>query len=277
MAAWREFIVNVAEDDVFGLAAAIAFYTTLALSPLLVLALTAVGSLYPGAQERLIAQLVDVTGAQLEPLLRQVISSAEERPDLRRFAGWMSVGVLLASASVLFAQLQFALNRIFHAENAKMTGVWGFVRRRLLSMGVLLSLLFVTVLSLAVQAGLNAVSENAEGIWVAVGMLFDLLVYTVLFAALFKWLPDRHIPWASALRGGLVTAALFSIGHALIGAYLARSDAAGAFGPAGSVVLWLLWAYYSALVFLVSAEVVHAIARARGWGWLREPPRKDAD
>lgn len=272
--AWRRFLTNFVNDDVFGLSAAVAFYTTLAVSPLLLLALTVVGSLYPGTQERIIVQLVELAGTELEPLLRQIISSADERPDLRRFAGWVSIGVLLATASVLFAQLQYALNRIFRAQNAKMTGILGFLRRRLLSVGVLLTLLFVSIMSLALQAALSAVSEGAEGIWVVAASAFDLVVYTVLFSALYRWLPDRHVPWASALRGGLLTAALFTIGRAAIGAYLAHSDAAGAFGPAGSVVLLLLWAYYSAIVFLGSAEIVYAIAQARGWRWIREPPGK---
>lgn len=264
---WRTFIDDFVADEVPAQSAALAFYTTLALSPVLLLMLTVLGSLLPSTQERVIAELVALGGAQLEPLLRQMIDSAEQQPDLHRLAGWGSLLVLIFSASVLFAQLQSAMNRIWDATNAKLTGARGFLRRRLLSIGMLMTLVFVSIVTLVAQAGLSYLPSGEEGLMLVVGTLIGLIVYTLLFAALYRWLPDRRVPWSTAVRGGALTAVMFMIGRAAVGAYLARSDTAGAFGPAGSVVIWLLWAYYMAMVFLTSAELVYAIAHRRGWAW----------
>jgi membrane protein len=263
----RHFIDDFVADDVFTLAASLAFYTTLALSPLLVLMLTVLGSLMPATQERVVAELVALGGAQLEPLLRQMIEAADDRPDLRQLAGWGALLVLVFSASVLFAQLQAAMNRIWDAEDVHLAGAWGFVRRRLLSIGLLMTLVFVSIVTLLAQAAISFLPSGEEGVMLVLGSLVALLVYTLLFAALYRFLPDRRIPWATALRGGALTAVLFMLGRAAIGAYLAGSGAAGAFGAAGSVVLWLLWAYYTGIVFLASAELVYAVAHVRSWAW----------
>jgi membrane protein len=267
----RDFVVDFIEDDVVTMAAALSFYTTLALSPLLVLAVTIAGSISADAQERLVVELVTVTGPQIEPLLRQIISSATDQADLRRFAGWASLVIVLVAASGVFSRLQSALNRIWACESPKLAGMWGFLRRRVLSAGILLALIFVTVVSLAFQAMLASLRVLDDATMVTFGGVLGFAVYTILFTALYRWLPDARVPWVTAVRGGALTAALFVIGRLAIGAYLARTDAAGAFGPAGAVILWLLWTYYNALIFMFSAELLYAVAKSRGWAWLPQP------
>lgn len=261
----RRFFADFLADDLLTHAAALAFYTTLALSPLLLLALTIAGSLYMPAQDRLVAELAGLVGPQLEPVLRQLIDGASARPDLRHFAGWGSAAFLLLGASAVLAQLQAALNRIWDCPARAWTGVAGFLLRRLLSAGVLLALLFLTILSMGVQAALSSLPGPDEGWLLWLGTGFGWLVYAAVFSALYHWLPDCRVPWRTAIRGGLLTAALFMLGRVAIGAYLARTDAAGAFGAAGGLLLWLLWAYYSTLIFLVSAELLYALSCVRGW------------
>jgi membrane protein len=262
---WKMFFKDVSEDDLLPLAAAISYYTTLCLSPLLLLSLAIIGALYPSAQERFIAEVGGLVGAQGAEVIRAIVASASERPDLGRLAGWIGAAVLLFGASAVFAQLQLALNRIWGMKSPVYKGVLGWIRRRLLSAGVLLAVLFLTIVSFVMQAGLNFVQLPVA--FAALGWVLTFLLYAALFTTLYRWLPDGRVPWWTAFRGGLMTTALFMVGRALIGLYLEKSDAAGAFGPAGAAIVWLLWAFYSALIFLVAAELLYALARRQQWRW----------
>jgi membrane protein len=237
------------------------------LSPLILLALTIAGSLYLPAQDRLIAEVVALVGPQVEPVLRHVIDSAHDRPDLRSWTGWLSGALLLIGASAVLAQLQGALNQIWACENRSWNGILGFIRRRVLSAGVLLALLFITILSMGVQAAISSTSFGNEGWLWWLSSAVSGLIYAALFTALYHWLPDCKVPWSTAWRGGLLTALLFMLGRVAMATYLANTDAAGAFGAAGGLMLWLLWAYYSALIFLLSAQLLYALSTVRGWQW----------
>jgi membrane protein len=268
---WRKFTDDLVSDDLPSLAAALAYYTTLALAPVVLIALSAFSALYPSAQENLAREVGGIVGPQGEELIRMITASTERHPDLGRLAGWIGAAMLLLGASSAFAQLQASLNRIWNMENRAYGGVWGFLRRRVLSLGVLLALLFFTIITLVFQAALNGLSFGEERAMQILGWLVGAVIYTALFASLYKWLPDGRIAWTTALRGGLLTTALFLLGRWAIGLYLGHSDTAGAFGRAGAVVVWLIWTYYSGLVFLLSAELLYALAHARGWAWLPEP------
>lgn len=265
MGFWKTFVADVADDDLFALAAAIAYYTTLCLSPLLLLSLAVIGALYPSAQERFLADVAGIVGADGAQVVRSIVESATQRPDLRKVAGWVGAGVLLFGASAVFAQLQLSLNRIWGMKSPVYKGALGWIRRRLLSAGVLLAVVFLTVVSFVAQAALNFIQLPAS--FAALGWVVTFLLYAVLFATLYHWLPDGRVPWGTAFRGGLLTTAMFMVGRALIGLYIENSDTAGAFGPAGAAIVWLLWAFYSALIFLVSAELLYALARHRQWRW----------
>jgi membrane protein len=263
----KTFIQGVGEHDLLALAAAIAYYTTLCLSPLLLLSLVVIGTLYPSAQETFLANVGALVGAEGEAVIRSIVQSASERPDLRQAAGWIGGAVLLFGASAVFAQLQLALNRIWALKSPVFKGALGWARRRLLSAGVLLAVLFLTIVSFVAQAALNLIHVPSAGVFASVGWLVTFLLYALLFTTLYHWLPDGRVPWTTAFRGGLITTALFMVGRTLIGVYLEKSDTAGAFGPAGAVVVWLVWAFYSALIFLVSAELLFALAKHRHWRW----------
>jgi membrane protein len=265
-----QFFTAFSDDDLTTQAAALSFYTTLALAPSLLLVLTLLGALAPLAQERVVEQMVELGGAQVEPFIRTLIDSADDQPNLRQVAGWISFLLLLVSASALFAQLQSAMNRIWDAADEQLSGIWGTIRRRLFSVGMLMTLVFVSIVTLMAQAAMSFLPQGQEGLWLLVGWVIGVAIYTVLFAALYRYLPDKRLPWSTAFRGGAITAVLFMIGRAAIGAYLAYSDVAGAFGAAGSVIIWLLWAYYIGLVFLASAEVVYVAAQRRGWAWFED-------
>jgi membrane protein len=264
---WKSLFDDFLEDDVSSLAAAIAYYTTLSLSPLVLLALSVLGAMYPASQEKFVAEVGALVGTAGEQVIRTIVESAAARPDLRHAAGWIGVALLAFGATTVFAQLQYSLNRIWDMQDRGLSGLWGFVRRRVLSVGVLLALLFLTMISFLVQTAVNSVPMFEAGFLQVVWWMASFGLYTALFAGLYRWLPDRRIPWLTATRGALITAAMFLAGRKLIGVYLGHSQAAGAFGPAGAVVIWLLWAYYTAMTFLFSAELLQALARHRRWGW----------
>ncbi len=264
---WKAFFDDVVEDDLTALAAAIAYYTTLSLAPLVLLALVLMGALYPSAQDRFISEVGALVGGDGQKVIAAIVDSASKRPDLRQMAGWIGAAVLVFSASAVFAQLQSALNRIWDMQNRAWSGWRGFLRRRVFSAGVLLAVLFLTIVSFLAQAAINLFGSSEALILKALLWSISFLLYAALFSMLYRWLPDGRVPWSTAFRGGMMTTLMFIIGRALIGLYLGHTDTAGAFGPAGALLAWLLWAFYSSLVFLLSAELLYNIARKRQWHW----------
>src|SRR5690606_7043826 len=134
-------------------------------------------------------------------------------------------------------------------------GIWGYLRSRLLSIGMVFSIIFLLLASLIVTALMAAILGGEGAIWQVLNFVVSLLVYVALFAAMFKYLPDVQIPWKAVWFGAGVTGALFVIGKFLIGLYIGKSDPGSAYGGAGSVVVLLIWVYYSGLILFVGAEI----------------------
>jgi len=249
-------------DDVLTLAGALTFSTLLSFAPLMLLALWATTAIGPGAQEALLAQLAALAGDDARVAAQAVIDSASKRPAAGSVAGAAGIVVALGGATAVFIQLQTSLNRIWQVP-AKPTGaVWGWLRRRVLSIGLLVSLAFFLSISLLVSAALALTLTGTGIIWEIVNEAIGTAVFAGLFAGLFRYLPDARLPWRHALGGGLVTAILFVVGKLLIGLYLAHSSVGGAYGAAGSLVVLLVWVYYASAIFLFGAETVK--------GWLAE-------
>jgi len=243
-------------DDVLTLAAALTFSTLLSFAPLILLALWVTSAIGPGAQDALLAQFAALAGDEARAAAQAVIDSARERPSLGSVAGITGIVVALVGATAVFGQLQTSLNDIWQIK-AKPTGaVWGWLRRRVISIGLLISIGFVLCVSLIVSAALSAVLTGTGVLWSIVDEVISIAVFGVLFAGLFRYLPDARIPWRHALGGGLVTAVLFAFGKWLIAVYLAHSSVGGAYGAAGSLVVLLVWVYYSSAIFFFGAEMV---------------------
>jgi membrane protein len=186
-------------------------------------------------------------------------------------AGTLSIAALIFGAIGVFNELEADLNRIWKVPVTRHTGVWGFVRARLLSFGLIVAIGFLLLVSLVVSAGLAAWGSYWSGLFAGVEVIFDaanfaisLAVITVLFAIIYKLLPQTHVDWRDVWVGAGVTALLFTIGKLLIGLYLGKSSVSSAYGAAGSLVVLLLWVYYSAQIFLLGAEFTKAYADNRG-------------
>jgi len=258
LAAWfaRSFpgraIARFSAADAMTMAAALTFYSVLSLSPLIVLILWITASLYPAAQEEFFLQVGQLVGPRVEAMTRTVVENAEREPDLRSMAGLLGTVALFLSASAVFAQLQVSLNRIFQCQGTR-SGAWGWLRKRLLGLGVVLALGFLLLVSMAVQALIALMADYLSIVAPLVTWLFSAALYTLSFAALYWLLPDREVDWKRSLIGGALTAVLFMAGRVLIGLYLGQAAVGSAYGPAGGLFVLLVWLYYSSLIFFTGA------------------------
>ena len=240
-------------------AASLAFYALLSLAPLLVLLLWITASLYPPAQQSLIDQIGDLAGPGASTVASTVIRNATEQPDMGSLAGAWSTLLLFVGATVVFAQLQGALNLIFRSEAQRFTGLPAWLRKRVFSLGVVLAIGFLLVLSMVATTALQVAFARLPSLLPAVGYTVTFLIYVITFAFLYHYLPDRRVAWPQAFLGGAITAGLFAIGRWAIGLYLAQAAPGSAYGSMGALVLLLVWIYYGGVVFFIGALLTAVI------------------
>ncbi len=256
-------------DRCASMGAALAFYSLLSMAPLLVLVITVAGLVIgrDQAQELLLTQLSGLlgdTGAQGVQSLLDAASTDKEGLVQSAVSGL----VLLLGATRVLGELQENLDRIWKTEAPKTKGVWRGVRKKLLSFGLILVLGLLLLVSLALSAAVafigNSLFGGAEAIAHVLELVGSFLVTTLLFAATFKFLPSRRLPWSDVVFGAMVTAVLFGIGKFLIGLYIGKSAVASDFGAAGTLVVAILWVYYSSQIFFFGAELTRAYSIAHG-------------
>jgi membrane protein len=258
------------DDKAPRLAAALSYYTAFSLPPLLVL-LVGIGGLVLGTdlvQERLMNQIGQLVGDDSAVLLDEAVREAQSTGT--GAAVVVGVGALLLGATGVFGQLQDALNTIWEASPKKAGGMWGLIRSRLLSLAAVFGTAFLLLVSLAVSAAIGGIIDMAgeidtlEPFLVGIDLITSTAMITVLFALMFKFLPDVEIAWRDVWFGAFVTAVLFVIGKFGIGLYLSMSDVGSAYGAAGSLIIILAWIYYSALILFFGAELTQAWATEQG-------------
>jgi membrane protein len=272
--AFREFL----SDECPVRAAALAYYTIFALPPLLILLIMAAGAVWSpdtveGALERQFASLVGGDGARA---IRGMIQSADQEQSRGVIGSVLGIAALLFGATGVMLQLQGALNRAWDVMPDPAMGGWKrFVGKRLLSLAMVLGIAFLLVVSLAVTAVVaaagNTLSFIPAPVLEAVNFVLSILVLTVLFAAMFRFVPDAVIGWKDVWVGAAVTAVLFVIGKFAIGMYLGRSSPGDAFGAASALAVILVWTYYAGMIVLFGAEFTQAWAQQRGSAIEPEP------
>src|SRR5688572_14945679 len=260
------------DDDALRLGASLAYYTLFAIAPVLLIA-TAITGMFFGA-EAVRGEIVD----QLDQLIgregAQAVQSLLEGASQRR-AGIIATVVgsiaFVVAATGAFLELQAALNTIWQVKPNPGINLKAFVIDRLRSFGLVVAIGFLLMVSLAVTAGLSALSESLAGpfsniplVWSGTTVVVSLVVTTALFALLYRVLPDVHLSWRDVMTGACVTAVLFTIGQQVIGLYLGQSVVVSSYGATGSVMILLLWVYYSCQILLFGAEVTRAYALHRG-------------
>ncbi|MBW8882576.1 MAG: YihY/virulence factor BrkB family protein [Asticcacaulis sp.] len=246
--------------------AALAFYAILSLGPLLLIAVSLAGLAFghDQATRGLLTQLGSLVGQPGSAAISDILthSQSEKKSTL---AAAIGIATLLVSATGFFAQLQMALNDIWNVPKEK-TGWLDFVKKRLLSFGMILGICLLLLFSLLISAALAAITDIFGASMTAltsqvVNVALSLLVSALLFAVTFKVLPDTEVRWREAWVGGAVTAVLFAVGKSLIGLYLGRSAFSSTYGAAGSLIVLLVWIYYSAQIYFFGAEFAQVYGR----------------
>jgi membrane protein len=271
---------DFSDDECPVRAAALAYYTVFALPPLLVLLIMVAGALWDpqDVQRAMETQFASLVGQQGATAIHGMIQSADRPGSGGLLASIISIAMLLFGATGAFLQLQGALNRAWEVKpDPGSGGLRNFVTKRLLSLGMILGVAFLMIVSLAVSALIGAVGDRLafipQPVMYAVNFAVSFAVLTLLFAAIFKVLPDAKVAWRYVWVGAAVTALLFVIGKFAIGLYLGRSSPGDAFGAASALAVILVWVYYTGMIVLFGAEFTQAWANSRG---ARITPEKGA-
>ncbi|HEX2908604.1 MAG TPA: YihY/virulence factor BrkB family protein [Phototrophicaceae bacterium] len=259
------------KDNAPRLAAALSYYTIFSIAPLLIVVVAIAGAVWgpEAVQGRLDEQIQGMIGAQGADLVQQMVQNARHPAD-NLIATLIGLATLLLGAAGLFVQLKGALNTVWEVQPPPQ-GIWGTIKTQLLSFTMVLGVGFLLLVSLVISAVIAALSNFINGMIGNVEFVLQLLNFaisfsfiTLLFALIYKFLPDIKIEWRDVWIGAAFTSLLFTIGKTLIGLYLGNSGVTSTYGAAGSLVIVLLWVYYSAQILLFGAEFTQVYARKYG-------------
>ncbi len=255
-------------DDIFEMSASLSFYTALSLAPLLVLMLTFVALINDSFREEILLQIQFLFGTQSSDILREITKNVEKQPEVRDMAGILGLVTLIFSAGAIFGEMRMSLNKIFEVKidyqalekESFFQSIWTFMKTKLFNMGMVLTFVFISIVSLIVSSILSMYLKGTEAFWGQVAnFLISLLIFGLLFSAIYYFLPQVQVRSKVAFMSGFITAFMFSIGKGLIGLYMGQSAVASLYGAAGSFIVLLLWVYYSSAVIFLSAEVANEI------------------
>jgi membrane protein len=262
------------EDDSLQLGAALAYYTIFSIAPLLLIVIAVAGLVWgrEAAAGAIYRELDGFVGRDGALAVQTMVDNAAKQGDKSGILATVVAAVTaLFGATGVFAQLQSSLNKIWNVEPKPERGIVGFVMTRVISFGMILGIGFLLLVALVVSTFLSAVDAymigllpGAERVLQAVSFLLSLAVIALLFAMMFRFLPDVKIAWRDVWIGAAITALLFTIGKFLIGFYLGHSSVASVFGAAGSLVVVLIWIYYSTQILFFGAEITQVYARRYG-------------
>jgi membrane protein len=250
------------------LGAALAYYSVFSMGPLLLIVVSIAGLFFGGdaVREALTGQFRSLLGPTGSQALEAMLKGASS-PSSGVLSAIVGVVLLLVSALGVVVQLKDALNTIWETKEPENGGVWWYLRTYLISFAGILGLGFLLAVSLVISTSLAALSSWLGGgeslFWQLANFAISLAIFSTLFAMLFKWFPDAEISWRSALLGGLTTAVLFNIGKLAIGWYIGTQGLESTYGAAASIVVLLIWVYYSAQIVLFGAEMTHVLGTGK--------------
>ena len=263
----REAFSAWSQHEAPRMGAALAFYTILSLAPLVILVISIVALVIgeSSAQDQLVGQVRNMVGKQGAEAVKGLIDQARE-PAAGSFAVVIGVLTLLIGASGVFGELRSGLNKIWNVAPRQESGVWAELRLRFFSFGMVLAVGFLLLVSLLVGTALAAVGKFFGGmlplpefVLGGIDLMVSLGGTVILFALMFRYVPETKIAWRRLWVGATATAVLFTLGKFLIGLYLGKAGVGSAYGAAGSFVVLIVWVYYSAMIFLFGAEFTHVL------------------
>lgn len=279
----HEAVTEFLGDDCPRMAAGLAYFTVFSLPPLLVIVVTLAGMAWGSAavEGRLAEEMEGLIGPRGAAQIQTMIRNANESRSRGIVASIVGIVALVFGATGAFTQLQAALNAAWEVEpDSGKGGVRRFVKKRVLSLGMVIAIAFLLLVSMALSTAVGAFGDYVEELlprgWSKLALMsinggLSFLVITLLFAAVFKVLPDAVIAWRDVWVGSLFTALLFVLGKAAVGAYMGRSDLASTYGAAGSLAVIMVWTYVAAALLLLGAELTQVWARRYGHRIVPEP------
>lgn len=269
-------------DDAWSRGASIAYFTLFAVAPVLLVVIGTAGLVFgrEAAQGAIVEELSGLMGRETATALQAMVRGASDRMN-GQVATLLGLGAIVLATSGVFGEVQSSLNAVWKTAPRR-SGLGRLMRARLVSLGLVVAFGFVLLVSLAVSAALTALSTWLNGLFpalevalAALDFVLSVVLVGILFAAMYKILPDTPIAWRDVLVGALVATLLFAGGKYLIALYIGRSNVASSFGAAGALIVLLLWIFYSAQIFLLGAEFTRAWARV--WGSHSRPGDGVAD
>ena len=263
------------EAEPFQLAAALSYYTLFSLAPLLLIAIGVAGFVFgrEAAQNQIVETLQGMIGQDSAKAVQEMIQASSEKPKTGLLSTVVGFVALLFGAGGVVGQLQTSLNKMWEVTPRPGQGMWGFLRQRFFSFAMVLAIGFLLLVSLVVTAVLSSFTAmvgsllgDATFVAHAIDILVSFGFVTLLFALIYKYVPDVEIQWRDVWVGAALTSILFTIGKYLIGLYIGTSGVGSTFGAAGSLITILVWVYYSSLIFFLGAEFTRVYATQYGSG-----------
>jgi len=265
----KEAAMSFAGDNAPRLGAALAYYTVFSIAPLILITITIAGAIFgeEAARGEVFVRMRGLIGHTGAEVVNEMVRDAS-RADTGAIAAVLGIAALLFGASGVFGQLRAALNTIFHVQPKDTPIVMSFLKERFLSLATVVVIGFLLLVALVVDTGISAAGDymehrlpGGEGLWHVVELLVSTAMITVLFALVFRYMPDVRTPWRNVWIGSFVTAVLFSIGKFALGLYLGKKAAESTQSAAGALIVLLLWVYYSAQIVFFGAELTRAYSR----------------
>lgn len=264
---------NWSDDKIPQLGAALAFYSMLSLGPLVLIGISIAGIFFgaDAAQGQIVGQIDGMIGHDGAQAVQGIIKGAAQQQQGDWLATLLGFATLLFGASGVFGQLQDSFNTIWRVEPKPDAGIWTMIKDRFFSFTMVMGSAFLLLLTIVLTALLSAAGSYAQGglpevatVMAIINAIVGFGIIWLIFALIFKFLPDDHVEWRDVRAGSLLTAALFTLGKAAISYYLAHSGLASGFGAAGSLVVILVWVYYSAQILFFGAAFTYVFAERRG-------------
>ncbi len=281
---FKETYEEYQRDDVPRLSAALAYYTAFSLTPLLLVVIGIAGIMFDRVevQRQVLAQISSLVGSEGAAVIEGTLQSSLD-PATGRIATVIALITLIAGSGAVFGQLQSSLNKIWNVQprpNAGLKSILRTLKTRFISLSMVLGAGFLLLVSLVLSTVIAALDTFLHGIAPQLHTLIQIAnlvvsfgITTLLFAMIYMWLPDADIAWSDVWAGAAFTSVMFTLGKSLIGLYLGSSSVASAYGAAGSLIIILLWVYYSAQILFFGAEFTQVYSRMRG---AQIRPTKDA-
>jgi len=256
--------MHIFEDDIFTLAGAVAFFATLSIAPLMVILLSVTGLFSASFHQEIVAELELLLGPAASGVIDVILTNIEQQELAGRISAVISVVILIFSSTAVFVQLQKAMNKIWGVRTKPSRAVRNWFKKRLVSIIIILGMGLILVASVLLKTALGLIFGDMGDLISLLSTMGNILIYFILFGVMLIYVPDAKLAWRDIGVGALITALFFHFGKWLIGRYLSFSGIGSAYGAAGTLVVGLLWVYYSTLVIFLGTELAKAYALSHG-------------